>query len=454
MYACCSSRYVKMLLKAVVLLVVLNYMVSPHPFMTDNAASDDTWPELEELLPHYKKNVPTDPSLNTPCPPLKLPQFQQIRSSDVHKLIFKPARNRRPVPALMRSILLPSLLPAIESPLPSKPRNIELLCHIDRIYVRVLKSIFISPDAGKYLKVGTCPVNKVTPEHYYFLYSIKSCNAQRHENENRVLYSNTLSYEPVTSEPIIRELAFSVPLECHYNKHFRSYSVGYHPQVEAGTVFLSLHGGVSLTPVDENWEPLATWQSYTIGQPMYFEAKAPQSYDRSRLYLSKCYVTATQNPDATLKYTVIDNFGCMVDSKINPQSKFYPSGKATLRFSLGALMFKDLVSQPTEKKEMFIHCEMHLGPEIPTPSTKACSYKADTQEWMELYGTESVCACCDASCPAPDPSVGMKMVSSSAWEVKNRQIDQPAQKSSETGEEALNHAEFELFWDKADETRA
>ncbi|XP_046693565.1 zona pellucida sperm-binding protein 3-like [Silurus meridionalis] len=369
-------------------------------------AAGETWPELEELLPNYKDKAPTNPTPNTPCPPLKLPQFQQILSSDVHKLVFKPARNHRPVTDLMKSILLPKLLPATEAPLPSESNNIELLCHVDRIYVRVVKSLFTNPDAGKYLKVGTCSVNKATPEHYYFLYPINNCNAQRQENENEVLYSNTLLYEPVTDEPVVRELPFSVPLECRYNKHFRAYSVGYRPQIEAGTVFLSLQSGVSLTPVDENWEPLGTLQSYTIGQPMYFEARAPHSNDGKRLYLSKCYITASQNPDTTSsKYIVVDNFGCMVDGKNTPQSMFYPSDdKATLRFSVGALVFKDMVSQPENKTEMFIHCEMQLGPEIPNASTKSCSYKPEMQGWLELNGEDSVCACCDSSCPAPDQS--------------------------------------------------
>ncbi|XP_053532005.1 zona pellucida sperm-binding protein 3 isoform X2 [Ictalurus punctatus] len=437
-----------MLLKAVLLLVGWTCMVSPFPYMLDDAASDDSWPDLEESSPKYKAQTPVNPTLHTPCPPLKLPQFQQIRSSDVHKLIFKPARNLRPVPALMKSILLPSPTPATAAPLPSKPRRIELLCHIDRIYVRVRKSLFTNPDAGKYLKVGTCTVNTDTAEYYYFLYPINSCNVQRHENENHVLYSNVLSYEPLTDEPVIRELPFSVPLECRYNKHFRSYNVGYHPQVEAGTIFLNLQGGVSLTPVDENWKRLASWQTYMIGQPMYFEAITPHGHAGMRLYLSKCYITASQNPDTTPKYTVMDNYGCMVDGKNTPQSKFYPSeDKATLRFSVGALMFKDMVSDPTEKKEMFIHCEMFLGPELPTSGTKSCSYMADAQGWSELYGNDLVCACCDTSCPAPDPSVTLKIISSGAWGVKG---DQPMQ----SREEVLNYPELELFWDEADETRA
>lgn len=177
-----------MLLKAVLVLGVMSYVVSPYPLMTDKAVLNDTWPELEELFPNYKAKTPTNPSLNTSCSPLTLPQFQQIRSSDVHKLVFKPEGKSRPVSDLMKSILLPSPLPEPETPLPSKPRNIELLCYIDRIFVRVRKSLFTTRDAGKYLKVGTCSVNKVTAEHYYFLHWINSCNVQRH-----VRISNWLS---------------------------------------------------------------------------------------------------------------------------------------------------------------------------------------------------------------------------------------------------------------------
>ncbi|KAK3530466.1 hypothetical protein QTP86_024374 [Hemibagrus guttatus] len=408
MCACCSFRYAKMLLEVVLLLMGLSYMVSPSSFVT-NTASDSTWAEVEELFPRYKVKVPL-PSPGTPCPPLKLPESQPIDSSAVRKAMFAPARNRRPVPHEMKPILLPTL-PSPTIKLPSPPKSVQLLCHIDRIYVRVMKSLFTNPEAEKYLKVGTCPVNKNTPEHYYFLYPINSCNVQRHENENRVLYSNTLTYEPVSDELVIREIAFSVQLECRYNKHFRSYSVGYQPQVEAGTVFLSLHGGVSLTPVDDLWEPLATWQTYTFGQPMYFEARSPSSRNKKRLYFSKCYVTASSDPDTTPKFIVMDNYGCLVDGKISPHSKFHPTKDVnTLRFSVGAVMFKDVMSQPAEKREMFLHCEMHLGPEMPTLSAKACSYKADTEEWVELYGDDSLCACCDSSCPAPDPSDMEKML--------------------------------------------
>ncbi|XP_027012449.2 zona pellucida sperm-binding protein 3 [Tachysurus fulvidraco] len=437
----------KMLLKVVVLLVGMSYMVSPSFFVT-NTASDDTWPEVEETFPHYKVKDPVTPSPVTPCPPLKLPESQPIAFSAVRKNMFSPVGNRRAVPKEMKDILLPSVTKA---PLTPQPKSVQLLCHIDRIYVRVQKSLFSNANAEKHLKVGTCLVNKDTPEYYYFLYPINSCNVQRHENQNRVLYSNTLSYEPVADDLVIRELPFSVQLECYYNKHFRSYSIGYQPQVEAGTVFMSLQGVVSLIPVDDTWKPYSTVQSYTVGQPMYFEAKAPESLTGKRIYLNKCYVSASQNPDATPKYTVIDNYGCMVDSKISQQSKFYPSDKkTTLRFSIGALMFKNAASQPADKNEMFIHCDLTVGNEAPTASIKSCLYDAGTQGWSELYGESAVCACCDSSCPAPEPAVTMK-ISSNAWLVEKHMTDQPATKSLDLPEDIMDRGGFEMFWDTFDD---
>lgn len=47
---------------------------------------------------------------------------------------------------------------------------------------------------------------------------------------------------------------------------------------------------------------------------------------------------------------------CMVDSKTSAQSKFYPSDyKTMLRFSVGALMFKDMSSTPEDKIVNIIH---------------------------------------------------------------------------------------------------
>lgn len=53
-------------------------------------------------------------------------------------------------------------------------------------------------------------------------------------------------------------------------------------------------------------------KSYTLGQPMYFEAKQPDGTARSgdqRIYFKKCFITASQDSNSNPKYAVIDNHG-------------------------------------------------------------------------------------------------------------------------------------------------
>uniref|UniRef100_A0A3B4E5K7 ZP domain-containing protein n=1 Tax=Pygocentrus nattereri TaxID=42514 RepID=A0A3B4E5K7_PYGNA len=372
---------INMLLKAALTLVILTRMVDLYPLEVSRG------PASCPVLPLG----------------LNLPESQRILPSDVNEDLFRPERNQRPVPDLLKSILLSPTSPPTVPSETSASRRVDMLCHLDRVYVRVLKSLFNNPNAWQYLKLGTCPVNQARDEHYYFLYYLNSCNVTRQENENEVIYSNTLSYEPASTELVVRELPFSLSLECHYNKYYRSYQFGYMPQMVPRTVFWRLDTGFSITPVDELWKPLASGSSYVIGQPVYFEAKAPWSPEGQRPYLNNCYISSAIG--STPKHTVLNNYGCMIESKKSAQTKFYASDeKNTLRFSVGAFVFKDMISEPAENKVMAIHCEMALGPEKPTPSLKSCWYNMDTKRWSELYGEDSVCACCDTSCPAPDPS--------------------------------------------------
>lgn len=53
-------------------------------------------------------------------------------------------------------------------------------------------------------------------------------------------------------------------------------------------------------------------KTYTLGQPMYFEAKQPEATTKAgdqRIYVNKCFMTASQDYNSNPKYTVIDNQG-------------------------------------------------------------------------------------------------------------------------------------------------
>ncbi|XP_010775556.1 zona pellucida sperm-binding protein 3-like [Notothenia coriiceps] len=128
---------------------------------------------------------------------------------------------------------------------------------------------------------------------------------------------------------------------------------------------------------------------------MYFEAKKPeQAAARTgamRMYINKCFMTASQDYTSTPKYTVIDNFGCMIDSKASLQSKFITgTSKTSQKFGMSALIFKDKVSTSSASQEMYMHCHISMGAVTPTAKSKACNYDKATKKWKELYDDDCV----------------------------------------------------------------
>ena len=105
----------------------------------------------------------------------QVPQYMVISSSQIRKSDFEPDKGARPLPDQIRETLLrATATPAATTPTSTRRPLVEMLCHIDRIYVRIRRTIFKTREAYKYLKLGTCPVNQGTKIHYYHLYLLTS----------------------------------------------------------------------------------------------------------------------------------------------------------------------------------------------------------------------------------------------------------------------------------------
>lgn len=53
-------------------------------------------------------------------------------------------------------------------------------------------------------------------------------------------------------------------------------------------------------------------KTFTMGDPVFFEAKQPEDtgiFGDQRIYINKCFMTASSNPNSNPKYAVIDNQG-------------------------------------------------------------------------------------------------------------------------------------------------
>lgn len=98
----------------------------------------------------------------------KVPAYMIVPASKVQKEVFKPEKGARPLPNSVKEMLLAASTAVTAAT--ARTKLIEILCHVDRMYVRIQRDIFKTRDAYKYLKLGTCPVNQGNKEHYYLLY--------------------------------------------------------------------------------------------------------------------------------------------------------------------------------------------------------------------------------------------------------------------------------------------
>ncbi|XP_053275483.1 zona pellucida sperm-binding protein 3 [Pleuronectes platessa] len=391
------------------------------------------------------------------------PRYKLISKFKFQKEAFKPERGVRPLPAFATEVLVVPSNTGTTTVAAARAPQVEILCHLDRIYVRVLRVGFRSLDAYKYMKLGSCPVNQGTKEHYYFLYLLTTdCNFKKESLPDYLSYSAVLQYNP--TGPVIRELPFVVPVQCKYHRLFHSYKVGFNPILQGGTVFKELtpKQNAVLQAQDALGNALSGSKTYILGQLMFFEAKTAEATTKSgdqRMYINECFMTADQSPNSQPKYTVIANRGCMIDSKLISQSKFLSgSSKMSQRFQVSAFIFKDMVSTSSVSQQLYMHCEVTLGVSPPSPSSKACNYDSATKKWKELYGHDSVCTCCETTCPSAQATASKKTISSASWKVNLSDKDghvnvEPRMRSLDTDQFNLEdsdmavHADFINYWE-------
>nr|XP_057914522.1 zona pellucida sperm-binding protein 3 [Doryrhamphus excisus] len=346
------------------------------------------------------------------------PWYRIVSSSQDPKELFKPEKGFRFVPDSVRKMLLAPPPPIVTPGGTGTSKLVEVLCHVDRMYVRVRRELFSTSDAFKDLKLGSCPVNEGTKDHYYLLYLLKSdCGFVRESQKDHLLVSITLQYNPTTT--VIRDMPFSISLQCKYPRYFHSFNPGISIQLRRGTVYKPLRPKHSfiLTPQDASGNEIVGDKSFILGQPMYFEVKlSGNTATHQRLYINKCFMTVSQDPTSEPKYTVIDNQGCMYDGMMTRHSMFLKGLKNVQRFCVSAFIFKDMVDTSSPFQQLYLHCELSMGDPTPTQSSKACNYDQASKKWKELYGSDAVCACCESSC-LPQTKASENVVSSPSWRV-------------------------------------
>ncbi|KAL0984971.1 hypothetical protein UPYG_G00151280 [Umbra pygmaea] len=355
-----------------------------------------------------------------------LPMFQHSAVPLADKHVFKPVAGKTRLPTVLTNLLLPKRKsPELKSVYPVRnPRGVEVWCGYNQISVLVNRNQLGFRCLASMLFLGTCPVTRVTPFRFYFHYNLNDCGSTQTTMNGQLVYSSSLYYSPLPEGSVVRAIPLNLPIHCSYNRFHYSYKVGYVPEMHERTFLkrMKTKHTYSLAACNVEWKHLSPEESYMLGEPMYFEASAAFVSKSQRLFVGSCFVTPSKDPNTTPRLEVINNFGCMVDSKREgSRSQFFSREANVLLFSVDAFLFPHITG-----KYLYLHCTMTVGKSIPKQSTKSCTYNSALQRWEELYGPSSVCSCCDSFCEEsdfwPDMSPSTKtVITSEAWKVLDKE---------------------------------
>ncbi|XP_035862613.1 zona pellucida sperm-binding protein 3d.2 isoform X1 [Sander lucioperca] len=376
-------------------------------------------PTTQVMRKGSRRKTPT-----LPPPYLHLPVFVDSGPPLVHKEHFSPSKGTglEHLPEPVREIMFP-VWPSTSPPSVS----VRTLCKFNKMLVQVQRSIMGAGEPVSQLKLGTCQASKVTRDYLYFEYDIGMCGTRRTIINNQLVYSNTLQYDPSRVQGQIRRaLPFTLRVRCCYNRYQYAYKIGYAPKMQMRKIVTPMKNRAkfTLTPRNAQWERLSPSDQYVLGKPVYFEANALSMSQDERLYVHLCYVTPEKSPTSTPQFAVVKNFGCMVESKYS-RTRFIPYKNNAVRFSVDAFLFTGMMAQ-----QLYMHCSMSVGSYVPTPIAKSCNYDTKTRRWVELYGPDSVCTCCDSNCSSSASEVFSvtKIISSRPWTIQPKVKSTTAQK--------------------------
>ncbi|XP_043999520.1 zona pellucida sperm-binding protein 3 isoform X1 [Gambusia affinis] len=305
------------------------------------------------------------------------------------------------------TLVTPSLLPGepkawIKADLAYAP-DVSVTCSPSNFVVRVKPTFYGLGAEAQELTLGSdCRSNGISRPHgdLLFTYPLTACDGVREQPRDYLVYKYVLHYEPSPRRFPSRAHQIDVNIECHYQRHHAVYQLAVQPTWQTVVQRKKLKGRpmeFQINLMDDSWRTPAKSQVYLLGQTVNIQVSAPHLPPGLKLYTNSCYAAPSTGSRSSLKYTLIDNFGCLLDSKHEPgSSQFVSRTDKTLRFSLRTFQF---TVDPDTKVSIF--CKLLVTSGEPGPAQKSCTYQ--DHRWRALTGEDSICECCDSTCVTSKP---------------------------------------------------
>ncbi|XP_055087259.1 zona pellucida protein C [Periophthalmus magnuspinnatus] len=285
----------------------------------------------------------------------------------------------------------------LQSDIPALP-DVSVTCSKSDFVVRV-KSGFYGLDADSTeLRLGsTCQSNGVLrPDgDLLFSYPLTQCDGVRELLPGYVVYKFVLHYDPRPEHFPSKPHPITVNIECRYQRNHYLQIPAIKPTWETRVVHKRLRASQTnfhIQLMDDTWTNPVKSRVFQLEETVNVQVSAPHLPPGQKLYINSCYATPVTHSKSNVKCTIIDNYGCLMDSKMEPgASKFVARTDKSVRFSLKAFQF---VTDPDA--EISMSCQLYVTSAGPSPAHKSCTYTQ--KRWEALSGDDVICKCCDSQC--------------------------------------------------------
>ncbi|XP_039542593.1 zona pellucida glycoprotein 3e isoform X1 [Pimephales promelas] len=292
-----------------------------------------------------------------------------------------------------------------ELPYPVPANSVAAQCGENTVYVEVMKDFFGTgrPLLSSGFTLGDCTSTgeDVSAQVLIFESELHGCGGTSMVTEDTLIYKFNIIYTPQEAShvgPIVRSRGAVVGIECHYPRVLDVSSDALMPtwQKYASTMVAEEFLVFSLKLMSDDWRSERPSNQYFLGDSINIEASLmSHNHIPLRVFVDSCVATSVPDTSATLRYSFIENNGCLVDAKLTGSgSHFLPRTQIDkLQFQLVAFRFQQEISG-----KVYITCALKVAAESePTNAEqKACSFSAN--RWISADENDQVCDCCDKTC--------------------------------------------------------
>ncbi|XP_043942091.1 zona pellucida sperm-binding protein 3-like [Protopterus annectens] len=282
-------------------------------------------------------------------------------------------------------------------------RSVIVLCNEADLIIIVNKDLF---GTGQWVKesdlalgsVG-CPPTYKNATTVVFQYGLHECGSSVEMTEDALVYNTDLYYSPSSNLVIIRTNEAVVPIQCYYPRKDNVSSNAIQPTwiPFRSTVSSEQKLNFTLRLMNDDWSSVRQSAEYSLGDVLHIEASvSTENHVPLRIFIDSCVATLQDDENSVPKYSIIENYGCLTDSRATDSSAFLSprSRDDVLRFDLSAFrFFKD------SRSMIYITCHLKAVSisQSPDAINKACSFTWSDDIWSPVEGLNNICSCCNTA---------------------------------------------------------